>query len=129
MSLRELLLARSIDGAVSPFFVTAAVLAALFGATIGSFINVVALRLPDGVSFVTPRSRCPRCQHPIAWYDNIPLLSFALLRGKCRHCHGAISWQYPLVEAIAAALGLALWLTRGPSAALLIDAVVCGLLL
>lgn len=129
MPMRDLLLSRTLDGALSPFFVIWAVWFALLGAVVGSFINVVALRLPAGISFVTPRSRCPHCQHPIAWYDNLPLLSFALLRGRCRHCRGAISWQYPAVEAIAAALALGLWLTRGPSVALLVDAAVCGLLL
>ncbi|MBN2359794.1 MAG: prepilin peptidase [Deltaproteobacteria bacterium] len=125
----DLLLARSIDGELSPFFVIGTIWVGLLGAILGSFVNVVALRLPAGVSCVTPRSRCPRCQHPIAWYDNVPLLSFALLRGRCRHCRGAISWQYPLVEAIATAIALGLWFARGPSAALLVDAAVCLLLL
>jgi len=129
MPVRDLLLTGSIDGALSPFFVIWAVWIGMVGAVIGSFINVVALRLPAGISFVTPRSRCPHCQHPIAWFDNIPLLSFALLRSRCRHCHGAISWQYPAVEALAAAIALGLWLTRGPSVALLCDAAACGLLL
>jgi leader peptidase (prepilin peptidase) / N-methyltransferase len=129
MPTRDLLLSRTLDGALSPFFVIWALWFALLGAVIGSFINVVALRLPIGISFVTPRSRCPHCQHLIAWYDNIPLLSFALLRGRCRHCRGPISWQYPAVEAIAAAIALGLWLTRGPSCALLVDGAVCGLLL
>ncbi len=84
------------------------VLAALFGLVVGSFLNVVIARLPEGRSLVTPRSACPRCGTPIAWYDNIPLLSFALLRGRCRACGSPISWRYPLVEAATAALfGLA----------------------
>src|SRR6266516_4836991 len=74
------------------------------GLAIGSFLNVVAARIPARRSIVHPGSACPACETPIAWYDNVPLLSFAMLRGKCRHCGAAISWRYPAVEAIAAAL-------------------------
>src|SRR5215212_5483559 len=66
-------------------------------AAIGSFLNVVAGRLPNKMSLVRPRSACPSCKHEIAWYDNVPLVSFAVLRGRCRSCHTAISWRYPLV--------------------------------
>lgn len=83
------------------------ILAGLFGACIGSFLNVVICRLPLGESVVTPRSRCPYCQYAIAWYDNIPVLSFLLLAGKCRHCRGRIDLQYPLVELVATFLALA----------------------
>jgi leader peptidase (prepilin peptidase)/N-methyltransferase len=72
---------------------------AFVGLFVGSFLNVLVLRLRDGEGFVAGRSRCPRCGKLIAWYDNIPLLSYFLLRGKCRHCGQRISWQYPLVEA------------------------------
>ena len=71
---------------------------------LGSFLNVVAARVPARQSIVRPGSACPACRHPIAWYDNIPLLSFLLLRGRCRHCGSAISWRYPAVEAAAALL-------------------------
>lgn len=70
----------------------------LFGLCVGSFLNVCIHRLPKGESVVRPRSRCPRCGHPIAAYDNIPLVSYVLLRGRCRHCRAHISVVYPLVE-------------------------------
>ncbi len=68
------------------------------GLIIGSFLNVCIVRLPRGGSIVTPPSQCPRCQSGIKFYDNIPIISFLLLRGKCRNCGEPISWQYPLVE-------------------------------
>ncbi|MBF0491799.1 MAG: prepilin peptidase [Deltaproteobacteria bacterium] len=70
----------------------------IFGLVFGSFLNVCIARIPEGESIVAPRSKCPGCQSAIAFYDNIPLLSFLLLRGKCRHCHAKISWLYPSVE-------------------------------
>jgi leader peptidase (prepilin peptidase)/N-methyltransferase len=81
-----------------------AVLAALFGAVIGSFLNVVAYRLPRKESLVHPGSRCPQCETPIKPYDNVPVLGWLWLRGKCRACGARISWRYPLVEAVTAAL-------------------------
>jgi leader peptidase (prepilin peptidase)/N-methyltransferase len=78
--------------------------AAVAGLLIGSFLNVVAYRLPRGESLSHPRSRCPGCDTPIAPYDNIPVLSWLLLRGRCRHCGTRISVQYPLVEATTAIL-------------------------
>jgi leader peptidase (prepilin peptidase)/N-methyltransferase len=68
------------------------------GLIVGSFLNVVIHRVPRGLSVVRPPSACTACGERIRWYDNIPLLSFALLRGRCRRCRRAISWQYPLVE-------------------------------
>jgi leader peptidase (prepilin peptidase)/N-methyltransferase len=81
-----------------------AAIAVLPALCVGSFLNVVAARVPARRSIVRPGSACPECQQPIAWYDNIPLLSFVLLHGRCRHCGAAISWRYPAVEAVAALL-------------------------
>ncbi len=75
---------------------------ALVGLVIGSYLNVLIYRLPRGLSTVLPRSRCPRCQSLIRAWDNLPLLSFLLLRGRCRACAAPIPWRYPLVEALTA---------------------------
>jgi leader peptidase (prepilin peptidase)/N-methyltransferase len=79
--------------------------AAVLGAAIGSFLNVVVARLPHGRSVVRPGSRCPRCQAPIAWYDNVPVLSWLLLRARCRACRAPISPRYPLVELLVGGFG------------------------
>src|SRR5574337_465674 len=76
----------------------------LFGTVMGSFLNVVIHRLPKEESIVAPRSRCPTCLTTIRAMDNIPLLSFVLLRGRCRACGNPISWRYPLVEALTGIL-------------------------
>jgi leader peptidase (prepilin peptidase) / N-methyltransferase len=83
---------------------TVIVLAAALGLLVGSFLNVVAHRLPRGESLVRPRSRCPGCRVQIAWYDNIPVISWLLLRGRCRRCGEQIAARYPLVELATAAL-------------------------
>jgi leader peptidase (prepilin peptidase) / N-methyltransferase len=70
----------------------------VLGTIVGSFLNVVVYRLPRGLSIVHPGSRCPACEHPIRWYDNVPVLGWLLLRGHCRDCVAAISVRYPLVE-------------------------------
>lgn len=86
----------------------------LFGALVGSFLNVVILRLPEkGQSIAFPGSRCPSCLTPINWYDNIPVVSYLVLFGRCRSCKIAISPQYPLVEACMALLTLALYVKFG----------------
>jgi len=74
------------------------IFAVIFGLCVGSFLNVVIARIPEGRSIIYPGSACPRCGKSIAWYDNLPVLSYALLRGRCRHCRGPISWRYPAVE-------------------------------
>lgn len=75
-----------------------------FGACVGSFLNVVVYRLPLGKSIVSPPSACPKCNHGLAWYDNIPILGWLLLKGKCRYCKNPISIQYPLIEALTSIL-------------------------
>jgi leader peptidase (prepilin peptidase)/N-methyltransferase len=102
----------------------------LLGLMVGSFLNVVIARLPHGESVVKPRSRCPSCGKLIAWYDNIPVLSFSLLRAKCRHCQKRISFRYPLVELMTGVLFLAaevrygwslsLWIRDWPFLAILV---------
>lgn len=78
--------------------------AALLGLLIGSFLNVVIWRVPRGESIVSPPSACPGCGHEIRWYDNVPLVSWLVLRGRCRDCRAPISPRYPLVELATAAL-------------------------
>lgn len=80
------------------------VFAALLGLIIGSFLNVCILRLPSNQSIVRPASRCPRCGEAVRWYDNIPVLSWLLLRGRCRYCRNPISIQYPLIELATAVI-------------------------
>lgn len=85
-------------------------IAAVFGALIGSFLNVVIWRVPRGMSIVRPSSACPQCGHEIAWYDNIPISSYIVLGGRCRQCRARISPRYPLIEALTAALfALVVW--------------------
>jgi leader peptidase (prepilin peptidase) / N-methyltransferase len=76
----------------------------ILGLCVGSFLNVVIARVPEGRSIVSPGSACPRCSTSIAWHDNIPLLSFVLLRARCRKCGEPISWRYPAVELITGLL-------------------------
>lgn len=96
-----------------PFILT---VAALFGAIVGSFLNVVILRLPEpGASIVFPASHCPRCRHQLSWYENIPLLSYLFLRGRCSHCEARISFQYPLVELLMAMISSAVFFRFGLS--------------
>ena len=85
----------------------------VLGLCIGSFLNVVIARWPEGRSIVTPPSACPRCGTQIAWFDNVPVLSFLALRARCRHCRAPISWRYPAVELLTAALFLLVLWVRG----------------
>jgi len=89
------------------------VYAALVGACVGSFLNVCIYRWPEGLSVVRPRSRCPSCETPIRARDNIPVLGWLLLRGKCRECGTRISIQYPLIELTTASLWVAAVLRHG----------------
>jgi leader peptidase (prepilin peptidase) / N-methyltransferase len=82
-------------------------LVVVMGLLFGSFLNVVIARVPHGQSIVHPRSRCPKCGHQLAWYENIPVLSWLALRGRCRSCGLPISWRYPLIELLTALLFLA----------------------
>ena len=98
------------------------------GLAVGSFLNVVAARVPTGRSIVHPGSACPSCGASLAWYDNIPLLSYAVLRGKCRHCQARISLRYPVVEATTAVLVAGCFLKFGWSADALIGSFFCAAL-
>lgn len=88
----------------------------IFGCVIGSFLNVCIVRLPEGRSIVHPPSACPRCGTSIAWYDNIPLISFILLKRQCRNCSLPISWRYPFVELLSGILAALLIWRYGPTA-------------
>jgi leader peptidase (prepilin peptidase)/N-methyltransferase len=108
--------------------VTFAAFAFLPGLAFGSFLNVVAARVPLRRSVVHPGSHCMTCGTALAWYDNVPLLSFALLRGRCRHCEAAIPWRYPLVEAVTALLVAACVLRFGLTADAAVAAFFCAVL-
>ena len=87
------------------------------GMVLGSFLNVCIHRLPLGESVVRPRSRCPRCKNTIRWYQNVPVVSWILLRGRCASCSAAISWRYPFVEALSGTVVLGGWWAFGPTPA------------
>jgi len=107
----------------------AVVAAAAFGAVIGSFLNVVIYRLPLQKSVVWPSSACPHCARELMWYENIPVLSYLALRGRCRTCGAGISLQYPLVEAITALMFAAAWWYFGPGPLLASRLIFGGALL
>jgi leader peptidase (prepilin peptidase) / N-methyltransferase len=95
------------------------------GLAVGSFLNVCILRIPSGKSIVRPPSHCPKCRKPIQWWDNIPLISYVLLGGRCRNCRKSISWQYPLVEALTGAFLVLVFLRFNQS---LVDFVIMAAL-
>jgi leader peptidase (prepilin peptidase)/N-methyltransferase len=97
------------------------------GAIVGSFLNVVIHRYPREESIVFPGSHCPHCNTAISWYDNIPVLSFALLRGRCRACGAGIAWRYPLVELANALFYLAVFERTGPTVAFVIVAAIISM--
>ncbi len=78
------------------------VMAVIFGASIGSFLNVVIYRIPTGLSILHPPSRCPNCLKRLKPFDNIPIIGWFLIKGKCRYCHNKVSWRYPLIESLTA---------------------------
>jgi leader peptidase (prepilin peptidase) / N-methyltransferase len=97
------------------------------GAIVGSFLNVVIHRYPREESIVFPGSHCPQCDVAIRWYDNIPIVSFAVLRGRCRACGAGIAWRYPLVEFANALFYLAVYLRTGPTVAFVIVAAIISM--
>lgn len=109
-----------------PIFI---VWAAFLGAAIGSFLNVCISRFPLGESVVRPRSRCPACGQMIAWYDNIPIVSWIALRARCRHCQARISWHYPAVELGTMAIWIGMAAFYGPTPQGLVGAILFSLLL
>jgi leader peptidase (prepilin peptidase) / N-methyltransferase len=106
----------------------AAAVAGAFGATIGSFLNVVAYRLPRAESLVSPGSRCPGCGTAIKVYDNVPVFGWLLLRGRCRSCRAPISARYPIIEALTGALAVAVVLTKHSAADVALGLVLVGVL-
>jgi leader peptidase (prepilin peptidase)/N-methyltransferase len=86
---------------------------AAVGAVLGSFLNVVIARVPEGLSIVRPGSRCPRCGHAIAWWDNVPVVSWLVLRGRCRRCGAPISFRYVAIELLGAGAALVAWQRHG----------------
>jgi leader peptidase (prepilin peptidase) / N-methyltransferase len=105
------------------------VLALLFGLIIGSFLNVCIYRWPRDLSVVRPRSHCIVCEKLIAWYDNIPVLSYLALRGRCRHCGARISWRYPVVELLTGLLFFYFVATLGTTLAALKMCVFAAMLI
>jgi len=106
------------------------ILAFIFGSIVGSFLNVCIHRMPLGESVVWPHSHCPKCKKKIPTYDNIPFLSYIILKGRCRFCHEKISLRYPLVELLTALMFLAIFNRYGLSYDFFIFIVfICGLII
>lgn len=106
-----------------------AVIAGLFGAMVGSHITLVSWRAPRGETVTHGAPHCPSCGHRVAPYDEIPVLSWVLLRGRCRYCHARLSARYPIIEAVTAAVFFGLGLRFGPSLTLLAFVVAVGALI
>jgi leader peptidase (prepilin peptidase)/N-methyltransferase len=103
---------------VAPEFWTSPPMLAMvfvFGSIWGSFLNVCVYRIPREISVVTPGSHCGSCASPVAWYDNLPILSWFILRGRCRRCQATFSFRYPLIEALTGGVFLLTWIYFGPS--------------
>ena len=105
------------------------ILSFVLGCCLGSFFNVVIYRLPRGESLLRPFSHCPSCDVPIAFYDNIPLLSYLILRGRCRNCGSRISLRYPLVEALSGVLTAMLYRAYLLSPAFIVFLIFASLLM
>lgn len=101
----------------------------LVGAAVGSFLNVVIARVPEGESIVRPRSRCPSCRTPIAWHDNLPVVSWLALRGRCRSCGVRIPPRYLVVELLGAGAALVAWQRHGLTASAAAELAFVALLL
>ena len=97
----------------------------IFGTVVGSFLNVCICRIPHDESVVFPASHCPKCGYRLPFYDNVPIISYLLLGGKCRSCRAPISWQYPLVELLNGILALLLFLKFGPTSLFLVLFCFC----
>jgi leader peptidase (prepilin peptidase)/N-methyltransferase len=104
------------------------VVAGAFGAVVGSFLNVCIYRLPRRRSIVWPASACPSCEHPLSWYENVPVVSYLALAGRCRWCSAAISLRYPVVEVLTATMFMLGWWHYGPGV-LLASRLLLGSLL
>ncbi len=102
---------------------------ALLGAAVGSFLNVCISRIPQGLSIISPPSRCPLCGHPIRFYDNLPVIGYLLLGGRCRDCGEKIAFRYPLVEILTAALAVILLLRYGLTPAYPVVSLFVGTLI
>jgi leader peptidase (prepilin peptidase)/N-methyltransferase len=112
------------------YFVFEKIAVFVFGMVIGSFLNVCIHRLPKRQSIVLPASHCPKCSKNIKWYDNIPLVSYAILMGKCRSCKGRIGYRYPLVELLTAILITSLYAVFGVNAKFFAYSILtCGLII
>lgn len=98
--------------------------AAAFGGSVGSFLNVVVYRLPNGLSLITPPSHCPMCKEPIRWHDNVPVFGWLMLRGHCRNCRCWIPMRYPAVEAFTAVMFAALAAVENPMRAVYPDHLI-----
>jgi leader peptidase (prepilin peptidase)/N-methyltransferase len=101
----------------------------IYGLIIGSFLNVLIYRIPRGESIAWPGSHCPACSHPLKWHDNIPLISYLLLKGKCRYCRSKISIQYPMVESLNALLYMLMYYRFGFGAEFIFYSLISSVLL